>query len=212
MFNNPEIKNLFAKSGYRIHPIGADASNQNGPVEQGHRSIVDTIRALLTGSGIDTKFWPYAFYHALSLHNALPTRASDRSPLTRATNIIEDLSNLCTFGCRVWVCPPGKRPVKLVPHSRKGVFLGYVPYTTRNILWYDPKTDRVKIATHVRFNEGYNDIPTTQIPPNIVHLHRTEDGGVYALRTSAFPPIKSMFTSSLFNSISLLLHTLCTSP
>ena len=73
LFNNPEIKNLFTKSGDRIHPTGADTSNQNGPVERAHRSIADTIRALLTGSGIDTKFWPYVFYRALWLHNAIPT-------------------------------------------------------------------------------------------------------------------------------------------
>ena len=91
LFNNPEIKNLFTKSGYRIYPTGADASNQNGPVERAHRSVGNTIRALLTGSGIDTKFWPYAFYHSIRLHNAIPTRASDISPLTQAHNIVEDL-------------------------------------------------------------------------------------------------------------------------
>ena len=99
LFNNPEIKNLFSKSGYRIHPTGADASNQNGPVEQAHRSIDDTIWALLlTGSGIDTKFWPYAFYHALRLHNAIPTRASDISPLTQATQIVEDFTMDAVYG------------------------------------------------------------------------------------------------------------------
>ena len=71
LFNNPEIKNLFTKSGYCIYPTGVDASNQNGPVEQAHRSIADTIRALLTGPGINNKFWPYAFYHALRLHNSI---------------------------------------------------------------------------------------------------------------------------------------------
>ena len=114
LFNNPEIKNLFTKSGYRIYPTGADASNQNGSVGRGHCTIADTVQALLTGSGIDTKFWPYAFYHALRLYNAIPTRRSDVSPLTQATNIIEDFTNLLTFGCRVWVRPPGKNIYNII--------------------------------------------------------------------------------------------------
>ena len=130
------------------------------------------LRALLTGSDLDTKFWPYAL---LQLHNAIPTRSSDLSPLTRATNIVEDFTNLKTFRCRVWIQPPGKRPAKLVPNSRKGLFLRYFPYTTRNILWYNPSTHRVKIATHARFDKGYNDIHLNKVPLNVVHLHRTEE-------------------------------------
>ena len=75
----------------------------------------------------------------------------------------------------IWVRPPGKRPAKLVSNSWKGIFRGYVPYTTQNILWYDPKTHQVKIATHARFDEGHNNIPTNQIPPNTIQLQRTED-------------------------------------
>ena len=102
LFNNPEIKNLFTKSVYSIYPTGADASNQNGPVERGHHTIPNTIRALLTGSGIDAKFWLYAFFIPLPDY-IIPTRPSDVSPLTRAANIIEDFTNLRTFGYCVWV-------------------------------------------------------------------------------------------------------------
>ena len=65
---------------------------------------------------------------------------------------------------------------ELGTNSRKGIFLGYVPYTTRNILWYDVETHRVKIATHARFDEGFNDLPFSDVPPNGQHLMRTDDG------------------------------------
>ena len=137
------------------------------------------MRALLTGSALHMKFWPYAFYHALRLTNAFPTAGNTESPVFKATDRHEDLRALRTFGCRVWVRPPGKRKAKLIPNSRKGIFLGYVPYTTRNILWYDPDTSRVKIATHARFDEGMNDLPVTEIPPNVQHLARTDDGNAF---------------------------------
>lgn len=41
--------------------------------------------------------------------------------------------------------------------------------------WYDPKTTRVKIATHACFDEGFNDLPGDKVNPNVVHLQRTND-------------------------------------
>ena len=143
---------------------------QNGPVERGHRTLANTIRALLLGAGLNIKFWPYAFYHAMQMSNAFPKPTQQRSPIALATGKPEDFSNIRTFGCRVWVRPPGRRPAKLIPNSRKGVFLGYVPNTTQNILWYDVETSRIKIATHARFDEGMNDLPVTELPPNVAHL------------------------------------------
>ena len=66
-FDNLEVKNLFTKPGCAIHLTGADASNQNGPAEQGHRTIADTMRAFLTGADLLPKFWPHAFCHSLRM-------------------------------------------------------------------------------------------------------------------------------------------------
>jgi hypothetical protein len=64
-----------------------------------------------------------------------------------------------TFGCRVWVRSPGGRRSKFSSASKKGRFLGFMPSTMTNILWYDEDTHRVKVAKHVRFDEGMNDVP-----------------------------------------------------
>jgi len=64
----------------------------------------------------------------------------------------------------------------LIPNSRKGIFLGFIPNTDKNILWYDTETHAVKIAKHVRFDEGMNDLPPDLVPPNVVHLQRTQNG------------------------------------
>ena len=176
LFQNPDIVNLFQSFGYELFPTGADASHQNAQVERAHRTLSNSMRALLSGANLDVKFWPYAFYHSMRLSNAFPEPGESASPIEKATGHRENLSNLKTFGCRVHVRPPGKRSAKLIPNSRKGIFLGFVPYTTRNILWYDVNTSRVKIATHARFDEGMNDLPVDAIPPNVQHLQRTEDG------------------------------------
>ena len=44
----------------------------------------------------------------------------------------------------------------------------------QNILWYDLGTNEIKIATHARFDEGINDLPT--LPPNAAYLKRAQHG------------------------------------
>ena len=147
LYKNPLVRDLFAEFNYDIRPTGADASNQNGPVERAHLTVGNALRAMLLGANLDIKFWPYAFHHYLRIKNAIPSRDQDQAPVTIATGKVEDFSGFRTFGCRVWVRPPGRRR-KLIPNSRKGIFLGFLPRTTKNIIWYDVDTHRVKIAEH----------------------------------------------------------------
>jgi len=64
----------------------------------------------------------------------------------------------------------------LIPNSRKGIFLGFIPNTNKNIIWYDTETHVVKITKHVRFDEGMNDLPPNLVRPNVVHLQRVQNG------------------------------------
>ncbi|KAG7341265.1 GAG-pre-integrase domain containing protein [Nitzschia inconspicua] len=162
--------------GYAVCPTGADASNQNGPVERAHLTVANALRAMLLGAGLDPRFWPYAFHHFLRITNATPSRDQVKSPFEILSGKKEDFTGFRTFGCRVWVRPPGRRRSKLLPNARKGIFLGFLPNTTKNILWYNVDTDQVKIAKHARFDEGLNDLPFGALPPNVQHLQRVQSG------------------------------------
>ena len=76
------------------------------------------------------------------------------------------------FGCRVWVRPPGIQAHRFRVHARKGIFCGYVPHTDRLFLWWDVETERLKVATHCKFDEGYNDLPTEELPPGFQQILR----------------------------------------
>ncbi|KAG7373304.1 reverse transcriptase RNA-dependent DNA polymerase [Nitzschia inconspicua] len=176
LYRNPAVRRLFTRYNYTVRPTGADSSNQNGPVERAHLTLGNGIRSLLHGAGLSPQFWPYAFAHYLRIKNAIPSREQDISPIEATTGKREDFAALRTFGCRVWVRPTTKRPGKYVVHSRKGIFLGYLPDTTKNIVWYDIETQVVKIAKHAQFDEGMNDLPIESIPPNVQYLLRSLDG------------------------------------
>jgi hypothetical protein len=176
LYNNPAVRKLFKEFDYDVFPTGADSSHQNGFVERSHGHIGDALRAKLTGSNLDARFWPYAFKDYLRKHNAIrhaPGR--DISAFEAATQRRENFHDLRTFGCRVWIRPPGKRKGKLQPHAHKGIFLGYLEHTLKNILWFDLETKLVKIAFHARFDEGMNDLPAPLVPPNVQHLQRTQN-------------------------------------
>jgi len=59
-------------------------------------------------------------------------------------------------------------------------------------VWYDPLTDRVKCSYHVRFDEGFNDLPLAQLPPNVVFMDRREERVPAETLTVTIPP----FTAS----------------
>ena len=65
LFSNLEGENLLTKSDCATCPTGADSLSQNGPTEQGHCLIADTMRAILIGVNMAMKFWPCAFCHTL---------------------------------------------------------------------------------------------------------------------------------------------------
>jgi len=41
--NNPKVCKLFTRFGCDVRPTGADASNQNAPVERGHLVAANAI-------------------------------------------------------------------------------------------------------------------------------------------------------------------------
>jgi hypothetical protein len=177
LFANPKIRSLFKEFGYDLRPTGADSSHQNGPAERAHQTIGNGLRTLLNGANLDARFWPYAYHYYLRIKNALPGKDGSLSSFSRLHNEQKaDLTGLRTFGCRVWVRPPGQRKGRLHNHAKRGIFLGFLPNTTKNILWFDPETNRMKIAFHVRFDEGMNDLDVKDVPPNVRHLQRIQDG------------------------------------
>ena len=163
---------------------GTEGHHENGVIESANGTVDSGIRNLLHGAGLPIRFWPFAFNQYLLIKNAaLPRREIDEATFVQRRGKKTDLSRLRTFGCRVWVKARGyKRKVKYKADAIPGIYLGHLPGgTTRNIVWYDPHTDRVKYAYHCRFDEGMNDLPRDDLPPNVQYLQRTNPDTVPTL-------------------------------
>jgi hypothetical protein len=166
------VLELFKNYGYAIKITGADSSHQNGCIECAHKTIGNMMCTLLNGADLPCKFWPYAFQHSLFLMNHIIHDGKANPPITICTKQKFSLQQLRTFGCRVYVRTPGDRPSKLDSNNRVGIFLGCAN-TMKNILWYDDNSHLVKMASHVRFDEGMSDLDTP--PPNVKLLRQAQD-------------------------------------
>ncbi|KAJ0700404.1 putative RNA-directed DNA polymerase [Helianthus annuus] len=145
-------------------------SEQNGFVERRHRHVVETGLSLLAHSTMPQRFWHFAFETAVYLINRLPSRvSSNKSPFEHAFLRKPDYSFLRVFGSQ---CFPYLRPYnrhKIEFRSTPCVFLGY-SLSHHGYRCFDPSTERIYIARHVRFDEQvfpYKPIPqpTPSLPP-----------------------------------------------
>jgi len=189
------IMDLFEKEfGCEIRVAGTGAHHQNGLVERANQTLDKAIRAMLIGAGLPVKFWPYAFRHFLRIKNsALPRRDATESAHQKLHGEKDDLGLLRTFGCRLRVkILAWQNRAKHIQDTKKGIFLGYRTNTLKNVAWCDPLTDRVKHGYHVRFDEGFNNLPLSKLPPNVALMDRCEERVPVETLTITIPP----FTTS----------------
>lgn len=155
MANNKEINALVLHHGYVTRPTGGDASHQNAPGERPHQTIGHALRTMLHGAGLPFSYWPYAFDHAIMLHNIMP-HGPKGVPVVRAGGPKPNIKDIRTFGCHVIARPPGPRPSKLENHANQGTFLGYAA-TRSQARYLDAATGKTKLSAHIRYDEGMCD-------------------------------------------------------
>jgi transposase InsO family protein len=169
------IRELLASFGYQVQLTAPDTPQQNGFIERVNQDVGKYLRTALNGSGLPPRYWPFAFHMFLRIHNyvphdrgpSVPKELQEKTPYEILTGRRPNLSHLRTFGCRVWVLPPGGRTRKSLHNTRAGRFLGY-KITTQNILYLDEATKEIREAHHAKFDEAFNDV--AHPPPNAVAL------------------------------------------
>lgn len=168
LWKSHQFQRMCTDNNFLIEPTASDASFQNGMAERPNRTYGDMMRSLLHGAHLGPEYWSWALLHAVYLKNRLPHRAIGITPYQAYTGKRPNLAHLRIFGSPIVSRLPGRRPAKLDHHTSVGIFLGYTA-TAKNIYYRDRDTKRVKIATHVTFDEaGY-----TRPSANRTHIQCT---------------------------------------
>lgn len=161
LYRSTAFQEMTNQEGFILQPTATDASFQNGLAERPNRTLAETMRCLLHNAGLGPQYWSWALTHSVYLKNRLPHRAIGCTPYEAWSGKKPNVSKLRIFGSPVIVRLPGPRPAKLDHHTTHGLFLGYTA-TDHNIYYQDYKTKRVKIATHVTFDEAGYTLPSKE--------------------------------------------------
>ena len=164
LYKSDEFQKMADSEGFILEPTAAKASFQNGMVERPNRTLARIMGCLLTNAGLGPEYWSWALIHAVYLKNRMPHRATGETPYFSWSGKKPSAKHLRIFGCPVIVKLPGLKPAKLDHNTAHGIFLGYTA-TDHNIYYQDYKTRRIKIATHVKFDEAGWTLPSSELPP-----------------------------------------------
>ncbi|KAD3067125.1 hypothetical protein E3N88_35005 [Mikania micrantha] len=114
-------------------------------------------------SNLPLRFWRFAFDTATYLINRLPSWvSSNMSPYQHVFKHKPDYSFLRVFGCQCFTYLRPYNRHKIDFRSTPCIFLGYSPHH-HGYRCFDPVSERVYVARHVRFNEHI--LPSRTPPP-----------------------------------------------
>ena len=161
--HSTKFSTMIAQCGYALEETGPDASSQNGLAERPNRTFGQMMRCMLHSAELGPEFWSYAIIHAAYIKNRLYHHSIKTTPYQCMTGNKPDLSNLKTFGCRIFSKQPGKRRTKLDHHTSTGIFLGFTA-TTKIARYLDEKTGKIKTSTHAIYDEACMTLPSSKVP------------------------------------------------
>ena len=127
---------------------------QNGVAERMNRTLVETVRSMLTDAKLPHKFWGEALSTAVYLRNRSPTKAvKEMTPYEAWTTKKPSVGHLRVFGCDAYAHVPKDERGKLDPKAKKCIFVGYGE-ETKGYRLYDAVRAKIMFSRDVVFNEG----------------------------------------------------------
>ena len=158
-----KLLDMIGKEGFVVEPTGSDASAQNGLCERPNRTFGQMMRCILHSADLGPEYWSFALLHAVYVKNRLPHQTLGMTPYEKMTGQKPDLSNWKVFGSKVYARKPGLRKAKLDHHVSSGIFLGFTA-TDKNVRYIDMKSGKIKVGTHVIFDEAHMTTPSEHTP------------------------------------------------
>lgn len=166
-FCSTEFNNYCKEEGIARQYTVRNTPQQNGVAERMNRTLLERARCLLSNAGLGRNFWAEAVNTACYLINRSPSTAIElKTPIQVWSDKPADYSILRIFGCNAYY---HVNEGKLVPRSKKGLFMGYGDGVKGYRIW-SPSEKKVILSRDVIFDES----PMLQ-PKLEVSISRKED-------------------------------------
>ena len=152
-FTSSEFEEFLSKDGVQHELTIPKCPQQNGITERLNRTLMETVRCMLSWSGLPQCFWAEALNTAVYLRNRCPTKSLLRmTPYQALTGNKPSVSHLRVFGCSAYCHIAKDGQHKLDAKSRKCIFLGYAENQTGYCL-YNVKNQKIVYSRDVRKNK-----------------------------------------------------------
>ncbi|GLJ29753.1 hypothetical protein SUGI_0587340 [Cryptomeria japonica] len=126
---------------------------QNGVTERMNRTLMEKARSMLSGAGLEQKFWAEAIATACYLINRSPTLSLvDKMPMEAWSGHKPSLRHLRVFGCEAYAHVPKEKRTKLENKAMKCIFIGY-SYGVKGYKLWDLVAQKVIHSRSVIFRE-----------------------------------------------------------
>ena len=146
------------KEGVRHELTVPKTPQQNGVAERMNRTLVETVRSMLSDAKLPRKFWAETLSTAVYLRNRSPTIAvQGKTPLEAWTKEKPDVGHLKAFGCLCFAHVAKDERQKFDAKAKRCIMLGYGAQTKAYRL-YDIERARVFYSRDVVFDETRNGI------------------------------------------------------
>mmetsp|Transcript_10877 Transcript_10877/g.21521 ORF Transcript_10877/g.21521 Transcript_10877/m.21521 type:complete len:1057 (-) Transcript_10877:2144-5314(-) len=147
-----EMRNYCKNKGIEIVQAAPRAPQQNGFIERRVQTVMRMTRAVLKGSNLGTKFWPWALKFAIYTLNRMPGRDKKKTPYELIFKEKPSIAHLHPFGCIGFRM---KNPMNVTKggfgdKAERCRFIGYVGKQTKTFVVLKENGRIVKEA-HVRF-------------------------------------------------------------
>jgi len=160
-YTSSEFKAYLAKEGIRHELTVPKTPEQNGVSEKMNKTLVESVRSMLSDSRLPHRFWAEALSTAVFLRSRTPTKSlHEITPFEAWTGEKPNVSLPQIFGCIAFAHVPKDERQKLNSKSRKCLFLGY-DSEMKGYWLYDSSRARVFHNRDVVFNELCTEVQET---------------------------------------------------
>ena len=150
---NSTFKDYCDRKGIIHETTAPYTPEQNGVAERLNRTLMERVRAMLQDAELPHNMWAEAVVTANYIRNRSPVSSGTKTPWELFFGKTPDVSLMRTFGSRAFVHIPKQLRKKLDPVSKKGILVGYEPYSKAYRVLLDD-TGKIVISRDITFNES----------------------------------------------------------
>ena len=173
-FTSGEFKEFCATKQITHTLTSPYAHHQALFIERLWRTLADAARTMLATAGIEFKFWPLAWSHAVHVYRRVPHRTRDEStasesPHYKLFKIEPDLSHLRIFGSDAfpYIEKTAREGGKLTaPRAKYGIYVGHEA-NLQTVIILDPVKEIVYRAGLVHIVENVDKVGKTISNPDV---------------------------------------------